>query len=498
MFGLPVDTKRKAFKTKTSQSNAVNPVWDEDPIVFKKVVLPTLALLRIAVYEENGKFIGHRIIPVCAIRPGYHYVSLKNERNQSLTLASVFIYTEVKDYVPDTFADVIEALSNPILYVSLMEQRANQLAALTQEEGAQEVDREEANERLSEIMSESNPAAENGLNNHNISPKSSVASQQSPSADGVKPAVKSEDIVQSVLTEVEALTLEQLKQQKCYIREQKKLYKDLKDLMKKHSRKTKDMIKDHESRQKQLQREFLRRRSASQKAARRDGKNRSGSSSLDQQLSALDEENTQKLTELKEMQQQELLTLRQEQYYSEKYLKREHVRLLLEKLMAVADESHTIQLKKLKDLCEKENKELKRKMNERRQETLHEKSLLTAEEKVEMRRSHVNEVVQSIRRLEDAQTKRLERLQESHKDIKQQILDEKPKLHNELEKEYQDKFLRLPMEIQEFLQDSAAYKGKSSKDSDWNYLPIPRMTENLSRVCVPGDYAEEKGLDTSL
>lgn len=37
MFGLPVDTRRKAFKTKTSQSNAVNPVWDEEPIVFKKV-----------------------------------------------------------------------------------------------------------------------------------------------------------------------------------------------------------------------------------------------------------------------------------------------------------------------------------------------------------------------------------------------------------------------------------------------------------------------------
>ena len=37
MFGLPVDTKRKAFKTKTSQSNAINPVWDEEAIVFKKV-----------------------------------------------------------------------------------------------------------------------------------------------------------------------------------------------------------------------------------------------------------------------------------------------------------------------------------------------------------------------------------------------------------------------------------------------------------------------------
>lgn len=110
MFGLPVDTKRKAFRTKTSPGNAVNPVWDEEPIVFKKVnqkhvdllynftaflalwgyifksglnngcnsvlgaffkvVLPTLASLRIAVYEDSGKFIGHRIIPVNAIRPG--------------------------------------------------------------------------------------------------------------------------------------------------------------------------------------------------------------------------------------------------------------------------------------------------------------------------------------------------------------------------------------------------------------------------------------------
>lgn len=97
MFGLPVDTKRKAFKTKTSQGNAINPVWDEEAIVFKKVgngtfwdqqlgwdvavkviyffyfwqvVLPTLASIRIAVFEEGGKFIGHRIIPVSAIRPG--------------------------------------------------------------------------------------------------------------------------------------------------------------------------------------------------------------------------------------------------------------------------------------------------------------------------------------------------------------------------------------------------------------------------------------------
>lgn len=81
------------------------------------------------------------------------------------------MYVEVKDYVPDTFAgelqvdmskkplqvqrwvikqkcfissDVIEALSNPIRYVNLMEQRANQLAALTLEEGGEEEGDKEA------------------------------------------------------------------------------------------------------------------------------------------------------------------------------------------------------------------------------------------------------------------------------------------------------------------------------------------------------------------
>lgn len=38
---------------------------------------------------------------------------------------------------------MIEALSNPIRYINLMEQRASQLAALTQEEGGQELNNKE-------------------------------------------------------------------------------------------------------------------------------------------------------------------------------------------------------------------------------------------------------------------------------------------------------------------------------------------------------------------
>ncbi len=37
MYGLPADTVRKKFRTKTIPGNAICPVWDEESFVFKKV-----------------------------------------------------------------------------------------------------------------------------------------------------------------------------------------------------------------------------------------------------------------------------------------------------------------------------------------------------------------------------------------------------------------------------------------------------------------------------
>ncbi|XP_066524152.1 1-phosphatidylinositol 4,5-bisphosphate phosphodiesterase beta-1 isoform X1 [Hoplias malabaricus] len=494
MFGLPVDTRRKAFRTKTSQNNAINPVWDEEPIVFKKVVLPTLASLRIAVFEEGGKFIGHRLIPVSAIRPGYRYIGVRNEKNQSLTLPALFVYIEVKDYVPDTFADVIEALSNPIRYVNLMEQRSKQLAALTLEEGEEEKDAKESEpgvEQASEVRNEPKPApVENGLSHApSATPKQSSQLSPQPQPTGsAKPAAKTEDLIQSVLTEMEAHTLEELKQQKVFVREQRRHYKEMKDLMKKHHKKTTEMIKEHTAKYNEFQHDYLRRRAVLQKSAKRDGKKRClssspehGASFFEQELATLDQECGQKLAELKEQQQQQLLNLRQEQYYSEKYLKKEHIKQLMEKLTLVAEESQSNQMKKLKDLCEKEKKDLKKKMDKKRQEKLNEakskEKHLTEEEKLEINRSYVNEVVQHIKRLEDAQTKRHEKLVETHKNILQQIVEEKPKLQNELDQEYQDKFRRLPVEIQEFVQETTKRK---TEGSDQESLPSSSTLEKLS------------------
>ena len=37
MYGLPTDTVRKKFRTKTVPNNGLNPVYDEEPFIFKKV-----------------------------------------------------------------------------------------------------------------------------------------------------------------------------------------------------------------------------------------------------------------------------------------------------------------------------------------------------------------------------------------------------------------------------------------------------------------------------
>uniref|UniRef100_A0A8C8HZJ7 1-phosphatidylinositol 4,5-bisphosphate phosphodiesterase n=1 Tax=Oncorhynchus tshawytscha TaxID=74940 RepID=A0A8C8HZJ7_ONCTS len=423
MFGLPVDTRRKALKTKTSQSNAINPVWDEEPIIFKKVVLPTLASLRIAAFEEGGKFIGHRIIPVPAIRPGYRYIGLRNEKNQSLILPAVFVYIEVKDYVPDTFADVIEALSNPIRYVNLLEQRSQQLAALTLEEGEEETSKEVCGQTRPKANLRSAPL-ENGLSpSPAVTPRTLTNTPQSTVFH----------CVVSACSDMKAATLEELRQHKLIVREQKRHYREMKDVVKRHQKKTLEMVKEQTTKYNQAQNQHTRRHNALLKT-KQHGKTRSLSPEGKAELKQFEDGEGQ-LRELREQQQQQLLELRQEQYYSEKYLKREHIKQMSEKLTTVTEESQNNQMKKLKDICDKEKKDLKKKMDKRRTEKI--KEAMTKEKHL----------------LEDAQAKRQERLVEQHKDIQQQILDEKPKLQGAVEAEYQEKFCLLPGEIQDFLQN---------------------------------------------
>ncbi|CAK9795098.1 1-phosphatidylinositol 4,5-bisphosphate phosphodiesterase classes I and II [Anthophora quadrimaculata] len=142
MYGLPADTVRKKFRTKIVPNNGINPVYDEEPFIFKKVVLPELASIRIAAYEESGRLIGHRVLPVVGLCPGYRHVALRTECGQPLPLASLFLHVIVKDYVPDGLSELAEALANPIKYQSEVEKREKQLSVLTDnlEDSSEEID----------------------------------------------------------------------------------------------------------------------------------------------------------------------------------------------------------------------------------------------------------------------------------------------------------------------------------------------------------------------
>lgn len=141
MYGLPVDTVRRR-RTKVAQSNGINPIWDDESFEFKKVVLPELASLRIAAYEEVGRsnrLIGYRILPVVGLRPGYRHLPLRSESNQPLTLPTLFLKVEVNDYVPPLYADIAEALANPIAHQKKedpVERHAEQLMVLDEQNEA--------------------------------------------------------------------------------------------------------------------------------------------------------------------------------------------------------------------------------------------------------------------------------------------------------------------------------------------------------------------------
>ncbi|KFM65272.1 1-phosphatidylinositol-4,5-bisphosphate phosphodiesterase, partial [Stegodyphus mimosarum] len=134
MYGLPTDTIRKEFRTRLVPANGLNPVYNEEPFVFRKVVLPDLAVIRIAVFDENGKMLGQRILPLDGLQAGYRHVSLRTEGNFPMSLAMLFICIELKIYIPDGLGDLMDALSDPRAFLSAQEKRVAQMKAMGIEE----------------------------------------------------------------------------------------------------------------------------------------------------------------------------------------------------------------------------------------------------------------------------------------------------------------------------------------------------------------------------
>jgi hypothetical protein len=65
------------------------------------VVLPDLAALRFGVYDENGKCLGQRILPLDGLQAGYRHIPLRTESNCPLALPMLFCNIDLKIYIPE-------------------------------------------------------------------------------------------------------------------------------------------------------------------------------------------------------------------------------------------------------------------------------------------------------------------------------------------------------------------------------------------------------------
>uniref|UniRef100_A0AAZ3QED7 Phosphoinositide phospholipase C n=1 Tax=Oncorhynchus tshawytscha TaxID=74940 RepID=A0AAZ3QED7_ONCTS len=225
MYGLPTDTIRKEFRTRMVMNNGLNPAYNEEPFVFRKVILPDLAVLRLAVYDDNNKLIGQRILPLEGLQAGYRHISLRNEGNKPLSLPTVFCNIVLKTYVPEGFGAIVDALSDPKKFLSIAEKRADQMRAL----GIETSD-------IADVPNESSKNDKKGKVNANV--KTNLTPQISSD-----PAQSSTSL--AVLRELNLFSVICLSSRQTYLKLIKKQQKELNFLKKKHAKDRTIMQKCH-------------------------------------------------------------------------------------------------------------------------------------------------------------------------------------------------------------------------------------------------------------
>uniref|UniRef100_A0AAY4C1N3 Phosphoinositide phospholipase C n=1 Tax=Denticeps clupeoides TaxID=299321 RepID=A0AAY4C1N3_9TELE len=230
MYGLPTDTIRKEFRTRMVMNNGLNPYYNEEPFVFRKVILPDLAVLRIAVYDDNNKLIGQRILPLDGLQAGYRHISLRNEGNKPLSLPTVFCNIVLKTYVPDGFGAIVDALSDPKKFLSIAEKRADQMRALGIE--------------TSDIADVPNEGSKNDKKGKQSQVKANVTPQTSSEMD-LRHHLTHHKGKRDPSAVVPQVNIDDLKQMKTYLKLIKKQQKELNVLKKKHTKDHSAMQKSH-------------------------------------------------------------------------------------------------------------------------------------------------------------------------------------------------------------------------------------------------------------
>ncbi|KAA0708142.1 1-phosphatidylinositol 4,5-bisphosphate phosphodiesterase beta-4 [Triplophysa tibetana] len=190
----------------------------------EQVILPDLAVLRIAVYDDNNKLIGQRILPLDGLQAGYRHISLRNEGNKPLSLPTVFCNIVLKTYVPDGFGAIVDALSDPKKFLTIAEKRADQMRAL----GIETSD-------IADVPNESLKTDKKVKSN--VTPQTS--SDMNAAQNNITESKRDHSAV------VNQVNIEDLKQMKSFIKLVKKQQKELNTLKKRHTKEHNAVQKSH-------------------------------------------------------------------------------------------------------------------------------------------------------------------------------------------------------------------------------------------------------------
>ncbi|XP_068109502.1 1-phosphatidylinositol 4,5-bisphosphate phosphodiesterase beta-2 isoform X2 [Hyperolius riggenbachi] len=419
LFGLPGDPKRK-YKTKlTPSANSINPVWKEEPFVFEKILMPQMASLRVAAFEEGGKFIGHRIIPVDVIRSGYHHMCLRSESNMPLTMPSLFVFVEVKDYIPDAWADLTHALANPIKAFKAHEKSSVKL-------------------------------------NNKSSSTDDLKKSSSPQLKGTNKG--SINLIQNGPTEPETTNQDELQKQKSFLKLQKKQEKELKEIERKGQKRKEEILQKYSSAFSDLQTQI------NKKSSRKGQKKKSLEDEYGSVWGAgeIPGKPDPKIVELKEKLEQELTLAAKELYENIWKKKEQHSAEQISKLLELAQERQATELKIMKESTDSDTKQMKKKLEMKRMERLDNMSKNTMDKaaqerlKKEINNSHIQEVVQVLQLVTDKWSAQQQKLEEKQNEGLQKIKEKGEQTQKELEQEYQAKLKSLDKEIPDVVHDCMA------------------------------------------
>uniref|UniRef100_A0AC35TWL2 Phosphoinositide phospholipase C n=1 Tax=Rhabditophanes sp. KR3021 TaxID=114890 RepID=A0AC35TWL2_9BILA len=378
MYGLPTDTIRKEHKTKTIPGNGLNPVYNEDPFVFRKVILPDLAVLRFAVYDENSKQLGQRILPLDGLQAGYRHISLRTESNMPTTLPTLFVHIMIKTYVPDEHSGLVDILADPRAFYKPTKQEVlknlvdddmdvesanNSNLNTSRSENGPSMER--ANSQYIHGNDRTNPGTPNvggNKGNNGVSGTGNGFSANEATKGGNLNSVKqSNDKVSDNMYYAKTITIEDIKKDKAFTKIQKKQKKEVDELKKKHQKQRESIQKQQQTNVDKLISGVSR---MSKKKRETDKKSGSVSSRTSMTARSVDEGNSpeslnnDKMKSLVSNQTDEWSSLLAKQVVEEHEQKKMHVRNEFEVLRKLTMEAQKQQMAALKSNIETETNEL--------------------------------------------------------------------------------------------------------------------------------------------